>query len=119
VHQLWRAAKRATPLPDAQIGFPHTRPNLQLYAPASRFACGDRLAPVDSGEIIDYELNLTFVHFGSLVQGLSTSGNREGGSEQIRVGASMFEKPPKHDVERFLSMLGLDFWENVNALAVL
>jgi hypothetical protein len=53
------------------------------------------------------------------VQGLSTSGNREGGSEQIRVGASMFEKPPKHDVERFLSMLGLDFWENVNALAVL
>jgi len=38
-------------------------------------------------EIIDYELNSPFVYLRSLVQGLSTSGNGEGGSEQIREGA--------------------------------
>jgi hypothetical protein len=28
-------------LPDAPIEFPHNSPNLQSYAPASRFACDD------------------------------------------------------------------------------
>jgi hypothetical protein len=33
------------------------------------------------------------------------------------LGASIFQKPPTHDVERFLSMLMSDSREKVNALA--
>jgi hypothetical protein len=33
---------------------------------------------------------------------------REGGSEQIREGASNFQKPPTDNVERFLSVLRFD-----------
>ena len=58
-------------------------------------------------EMIDYELKSPFVYIRSLVQGLSTPGNGEGGSEQIRAGASISQKPPTDDVERFLSLLGL------------
>jgi hypothetical protein len=39
------------------------------------------------GEIIDYELNSPFVYLRSLVDDLSTPGNREGGSEQVPEGA--------------------------------
>ena len=39
------------------------------------------------GEIIEHGLNSPFVYLRSLVQGLSTSGNGDGGSEQIREGA--------------------------------
>jgi hypothetical protein len=43
----------------------------------------------------------------------------KGGSEQIREGAQISEKPPTDHVERFLSMLRLDSRGKVNALAVL
>ena len=33
---------------------------------------------------------------------------REGGSERISEGAQISQKPPTHDVERFLSMLRFD-----------
>ena len=41
---------------------------------------------------------------------------REGGSEQISEGASISQKPPTDDVERFLSMLRFDSRGKVNAL---
>ena len=44
---------------------------------------------------------------------------REGGSEQIREGAQISQKPPTDDVERFLSMLRFDSREKVDALAIL
>jgi hypothetical protein len=44
---------------------------------------------------------------------------REGGSEQIREGASISPKPPTDHVERFLFMLRFDSGKKVNALAVL
>ena len=42
---------------------------------------------------------------------------REGGSEQISEGASVSQKPPIHDVERFLSMLRFESEEKANALS--
>ena len=45
------------------------------------------------GEIIDYELNSPLVYLRFLVQGLSTPGNGEGGSEQIREGAQNKNMP--------------------------
>jgi len=51
------------------------------------------------GEIIDYELNSPFVYLRSLVQGLSTAGNGEGGSEQIREGALISQKPPTDNAQ--------------------
>ena len=68
------------------------------------------------GEIRDHGLNSTFVCFRCFVQGLFTSGNGEGGSEQISVGASISQKPPTDNVERFLSMLKFDSREKMNAL---
>ena len=47
---------------------------------------------------------------------LISSDFREGGSEQIHEGAQISEKPPTHDVERFLSILRFDSREKVNAL---
>ena len=44
--------------------------------------------------------------------------SREGGSEQIREGAQISEKPPTHDVERFLSMLRFDSRGKVHALGL-
>jgi hypothetical protein len=41
---------------------------------------------------------------------------REGGSEQIHEGASVFQKPPTENVARFLFMLGFDSREKVNTL---
>jgi len=58
------------------------------------------------GEIIEYELNSPFVYLRSLVQGLSTPRNGKGGSEQIREGASICQKPPTDIVERFLLLGG-------------
>jgi hypothetical protein len=69
-----------------------------------------------AGEIIDYELDSPLVCFCSLRQNLSTLGNGEGGSEHVPLGASVFQRPPTQDVERFLSMLRFDSREQVNAL---
>jgi hypothetical protein len=41
---------------------------------------------------------------------------REDGSEQISEGASVFQKPPTNNVERFLSILRFDSKGKVNAL---
>ena len=41
---------------------------------------------------------------------------REGGSEHVPLGASVSQKPPTADVERFLSMLRVDSKGKVNAL---
>jgi len=57
--------------------------------------------------------------FRSFAQDLSTRGNGEGGSEQIREGASISQRPPTDEVERFLFILRFDSREKVNALAVL
>ena len=48
----------------------------------------------------------------------STSGNGEGGSEQIREGALVSQKPTTDAVERFLSMLRFDSRGKVNALTI-
>jgi hypothetical protein len=73
-----------------------------------------------TGEIIDYELNSTFVYLRSLLQDLSsTPGDGEGGSEHVPLGASVSQKPPTDSVERFLSMLSFDSREKVNALGSL
>ena len=71
------------------------------------------------GEIIDYELNSPFVYLRSLVQGLSTPRNGKGGSEQIREGAQVCQKPPTDRVERFLSLLTFDSRAKENALTIL
>ena len=42
---------------------------------------------------------------------------REGGSEQIREGAQISEKPPTDHIERFLFMLRFDPRGKVNVLA--
>ena len=42
------------------------------------------------------------------MQGLSTPGNGKGSSEQVPLGASISQRPPTQDVERFLSMLRFD-----------
>jgi len=60
------------------------------------------------GKNINYELNSPFVYVRSLVQGFSTPGNGDGGSEQIREGAQISGKPLTDHVERFLSMLRVD-----------
>lgn len=46
-----------------------------------------------SGKIVDYELNSPFVYLRSVFDDLSTLGNREGGSEQFREGASTWICP--------------------------
>jgi len=68
------------------------------------------------GEMVDYELILPLVYLRSILQDLSTSGNGEGGSGQIREGASISQKPPTNNVERFLSLIGFDGRGKVNAL---
>jgi hypothetical protein len=59
------------------------------------------------GEMVAYEAISPFVHLRSILQDLSTPGNGEGGSEQIREGASISEKPPTDNVERFFLCSGL------------
>jgi len=63
----------------------------------SRFAILQILAKqiivVPHRGIIDANLNSPFVYVCTFVQGLSTSGNGEGGSEQIREGAQISKKP--------------------------
>lgn len=68
------------------------------------------------GEIIDYELNSPFVYLRSLVQGLSTPGNGEGGSEQIREGAQKSDKASQNskNVEEFLAGLRVEQREKLN-----
>jgi hypothetical protein len=63
-------------------------------------------------------LNSPFVHLRwvVVVQDLSTSGNGKGGSEHVPLGASVSQRPPTLDVERFLSMLRFDSRGKVNAL---
>jgi hypothetical protein len=41
---------------------------------------------------------------------------REGGSEQVLIGAQISKKPPTDHVDRFLFMLRFDSREKVNAL---
>jgi hypothetical protein len=43
---------------------------------------------------------------------------REGGSEQIRLGAQISGKPPTDNVERFLYMLRFDLREKVETLGL-
>ena len=50
------------------------------------------------------------------MQGFSTPGNGKGSSEHVPLGASISQKPPTENVERFLSMLRFDSREKVNAL---
>jgi hypothetical protein len=45
-----------------------------------------------------------------------TPESREGGSEHVPLGASVCQRPPTENVERFLSMLRFDSREKVNAL---
>jgi hypothetical protein len=60
------------------------------------------------------------MYLRSFVENLSfTLRNEEGGSEQIRAGASNLKKPPIDNVERFLSMLGFDSTGKVKTLNVL
>jgi hypothetical protein len=44
-----------------------------------------------------------------------TSGSREGGSEHVPLGASVSQRPPTDNVQRFLSMLRFDSREKANA----
>jgi hypothetical protein len=46
-------------------------------------------------ESIDYELNSPVVYLRSLVEGLSTLRNGNGGSEQIHEAALTYEDPPR------------------------
>jgi len=71
------------------------------------------------GEILEHELNSLLVRLCSLVEGSFTPGNGEGGSEQVPLGASVFQKPPTDNVERFLSILRIDSKEKVNTLGVM
>lgn len=50
------------------------------------------------------------------MQDLSTPGNGEGGSEQVREGALICPKLPTDNVEWFLSMLRFDSRGKMNAL---
>jgi hypothetical protein len=54
------------------------------------------VAKSTDSEIIDFALNSLFVHLHTIVQGLSTPGNGEGGSEQIHVGAQNKNLPVRH-----------------------
>jgi hypothetical protein len=65
---------------------------------------------------MDYGLNSPFVYLRSLIRNLSTPGNGEGGSEHVPLGASVSQRPPTQEVERFLSFLRLDSTGKVNAL---
>jgi hypothetical protein len=53
------------------------------------------------------------------MRSLFALGNGEGGSEHVPLGASISQKPPTQDVERFLSMLRFDSREKVKALGVM
>jgi hypothetical protein len=79
----------------------------------------ERIIFYADGENEDYELDSPFVYLRSLVKNLSTPENGEGGSEQIREGASISQKPPTDDVEWFLPMLRFDSRRKVNALTLL
>jgi hypothetical protein len=46
----------------------------------------------------------------------STPGNGKGGSEHVPLGASVCQRPPTDNVERFLFIFGFDSRENVNGL---
>jgi hypothetical protein len=58
-------------------------------------------------EIVEHQLNSPFVYLRSLVQDLSTSGNGEGGSEHVPLGAPKFDKTSQNsqNVEEFLAGL--------------
>jgi hypothetical protein len=45
---------------------------------------------------------------GMIVHTVFSPGFREGGSEHVPLGASISQKPPTAEVERFLSMLRFD-----------
>lgn len=47
---------------------------------------------------------------------LFSPDSREGGSEHVPLGASVYQRPPTDHVERFLSMLRFDSRGKVNAL---
>jgi hypothetical protein len=70
-------------------------------------------------EVIEHELILSFAYLRSLLQNLSFPGSRDGGSEHVRLGVSVCQKPPTKDVERFLSMLRFDSRGKVIALDIL
>ena len=47
---------------------------------------------------------------------LFSPDSREGGSEHVPLGASVYQRPPTDHVERFLSMIRFDSRGKVNAL---
>jgi len=70
------------------------------------------------GEMADYDLNSPFVYLLSLIEGISAPGNGKGGSEQIREGAQISEKPPQMMLGGFV-YVKFDSAKKVKALAVL
>jgi hypothetical protein len=72
-----------------------------------------------NGKIIDYGLNSTFIYLRCFVQDLSTPVSGEGGSEHVPLGASVCQRPPTDNVERFLSILRSNFRRKVDELSVI